>query len=182
MQGLEATLIERMKDAIVAQLMDYQIREPVYTVVLTYCTELGEDLPPWISVGTQRERRAMLKEEEELDSILWNGELMELYDPVEALLEDVDFMDLCAQWSVENHGGGHPQERVTALMQRLCFALQKIDWQTVFPITDDFVVTACTQEGDWLAENMSVLLPPEQYEAFVKKGYVPPVCACDEEE
>lgn len=181
MQSEEQQIIDKMSTAIFSMLKDYQLTEPVYSVILTYSTQTGEEFPPWVAVGTERERAAFIKQEpENANTLLWDGEVLEIYDPVEALLEDMDFMDACAAWSIEVHKGEHAEERITALMQRLCFALQAQDWSSVFPVTKDFVVTACTAEGDWLDENMRILLTDEQYANFVQNGYILPMCGCGE--
>lgn len=179
----EKRLIDEISEAIVAQLRGEHIEEPVYGVILVYTTQAEEELCPWVAVGTQREREAFLREEEEPDLLLWSGESLESYNPVESLLEDADFLDRCAQWKQEAHRDDRAELRITAMMQRICFRLMKYQWREIFPITEDFAITACTQEGDWLMDNMSVLLPKEQFDRFLEQGYLFAGCGgCEEDE
>ena len=179
-QQTEQWLLNRMQQAIVTMLKSYAITEPVYGVILTYGTGLGEDLPPWVAVGTQRERQAFLKDApQEAMDLMWDGEVLEIYDPIEALEDDGEFMDTCAEWSIDAHrsrlvdGSAAASDKLAALMLRLCFSLNDIDWSKIFPTTADFVVTVCTTEGDGLWENMAMLLPPERYDEMAAKGYLP---------
>lgn len=177
MQKNEQIILETLRREVCKQLISMKIQEPVYTVILTYSTENGEDLCPWVAVGTAREREFYERNvPEELYLVLWDSEGLEHLDPLEELIEDPNYLYLCESWQQEAQKTGLLKEKAAALMQRLCFALQKEDWSKIFPTTEDFVVVACTPEGDWLTENLSILLPKERYQAFVEKGYVLPGC------
>ncbi len=183
--AMEAEIVSRTADAVVSMLSDLQLEEPVYAVILMYHTGEAEEFLPWVAVGTERERREFLREDSEnADCLMWDGEALEVYDPLESLLEDMDFMDLCAQWSLAVFADPvrNPADVITALLQRICFTLQQRDLGRLFPVTDDFTVTASGPDGDWLLFNMQILLPEERFESFLKKGYLKPdACGCDEE-
>lgn len=182
MENKEERILARLESAILAMLREYEIAEPVYGVTVVDSTEPGEELAPWIAVGTDRERRAFQKgDPAHMEELLWDGEALEIYDPVESVLEDLEFLDLCADWCLNARSGDHAEDKVTALMQRLCFRLQKADWRAVFPVTADFVVTACGKNGDWLHENMGVLLEPARLDDLYDNHYL---CedGCGEEE
>lgn len=169
---LQAEIIHTVSCAIVEQLRQRKITEPVYGLIVTYSVQEEDELCPWIAVGAQREREEILRKEPSPGLVLWDGEYLESFDPVESLLENGEFLDQCALWKQQAHAGEHAELLITALMQRICFALMKTDWKSVFPITEDFVIAACTYGGDWLIDNMSVLAGNETVERFLENGYL----------
>lgn len=172
----EQAIVSALAEEIPAMLRGERIEEPVYAVILVYSVDPQEGLLPWIAVGTQREREAFLQDAEEPDLLMWDGEALECYNPIEGLEEDAAFLDLCAQWKEQAIREGNWEGKITAMMQRACFALKKFPWKEVFPLTEDFVVTACTADGDWLQENLSVLLSQKEFDALVQKGCLLPSC------
>lgn len=176
----EQKILNYLRGAVCKQLAAMEIQEPVYAVILTYGTENGEDLCPWVAAGTARERAFFEKNiPEELYLALWDSEGLEHYDPLEELMEDPEYLSLCESWQQAAKASGLLEEKAAAMMQRLCFALEKEDWSKLFPTTEDFVAVACTQEGDWLTENLSVLLSGDTYKRFIEKGYVLPGCGAE---
>ncbi len=168
------TLVTRMAEEIIKQVKGYALQEPVYGLIVCYSTENGA-FPPWIALGTARER-AQLSEEcdpEDLYALLWSGENLELYDPIEALEENTAFLDDYAAWLGEAESDGLLPERATSLALRVCFALAKADWPDICPVTGDFAVLCNDQKCEWLWDNAEVLLDEAQKHALREKYYLP---------
>lgn len=172
MTGMEL-IVSRMAEGVLHQMKNSAINEPVYGLIVCYSTESGT-FPPWIAVGTERERVRMTEEDEHgLYAVLWSGDELEYFEPIEEIENDIQFVDDYAAWVEEAETGGMLPERMSALALRVCFELRKVRWPDIFPVTEDFVVLCNDQKCEWLAVNADVLLEEKQRHAWIQKGWLP---------
>ena len=170
----EEKLVSALSKAAVETLKGLSVREPVYAVILTYSVDVNGDLLPWISAGTVRERADFLKNApQDAADLLWDQNALEYCDPLESLLYDDVALPLFERFQKEAQKALCPADKMTALMLRVCFALKKVDFSKLFPVSDDFAVAAVTEEGGLLVENLSLLLSDHLFSSLLEKGYLP---------
>ena len=170
----EESLVTAMASAVMETVKSFDIHEPAYALILTYSVDVFGDLLPWAAVGLARERADFIKNAP-LDAadLMWDQNVLTHCDPLESLLYDEDFMKRFERFQKETQASKRPADKITALMLRVCFLLQKAEWSGLFPLTEDFTVAALTVEGAGLLENLSMLLSDEAFSALLHKGYLP---------
>jgi hypothetical protein len=125
--------------------------------------EPGWPLPPTVGLGLERERQAWVDafdDAETLKLTVWNPAEFSNYAGGTATwdLTDIDPEFARAARAIpENDEGAAERARIT--LNRAARRLQRLDWPTIAPVTDDFVVFAVDYELVDLDDNFSHSVP-----------------------
>ena len=154
-QGVRRALLEAIPRAV----RGARVREPAYCLALAY-DEAGDELPPALGIGLERERRALLaKGATDARQRLWDPARFSRYRRGAVKLTAPGLSGACEkllQYALMGEALWVPQR----LLNDVAAALNRRTWRGVLPTTDDFVVYAVNFDGDELAENLKAGLLP----------------------
>jgi hypothetical protein len=161
MAKLQRRVEDRLVD-VVPDVVREHAGEPIYCVALHY--ELEWPLPPNIAVGVERDRRAWMRgidDAETLRLTVWNPAEFSTYTG-ESLggqaLPDID-AELAAALAEIPENAEQAREHGRATLNRAARRLQQLDWPSLAPVSDDFVVFAVDLELTQLDENLRHSVP-----------------------
>ncbi|MDP8909677.1 MAG: hypothetical protein M3N47_11315 [Chloroflexota bacterium] len=168
-------LVEDRLVQLLPALISEHVVEPIYCLALHYDAEWP--LPPNVAVGTARERRAWMQDIEDAETLrltVWNPAEFSSYRgenlggrPLRELDADLArALDAIPERSPDSHEHGR------GTLNRVAQRLQQIDWQTIAPVTDDFVVFAVDYELTHLEENLRHSVPASLHKALSRRSLV----------
>ena len=135
--------------------------EPIYCLVLHYHPEWP--LPPTVGLGLERGRQvwtSTIDDAQTLKLTVWNPAEFSNYrgESVHWDLTDIDPELARAVHAIPGNDEG-AAERALATLNRAARRLQRLDWSSIAPLTDDFVVFAVDYELVDLEENLRRSVP-----------------------
>lgn len=156
MAKLHRRVEERLVEVLPALVREHAC-EPIYCLALHY--QLEWPLPPIAVLGSERERRERRRDRRDAEA-LWYS----VYNPAtfgsytgESLggrpLDDVD-AELAATLAEIPVSTEESRQRGRATLNRVARRLQQLDWRSIAPVTDDFVVFAVDLELTHLEDNL----------------------------
>ncbi|MDP2711310.1 MAG: hypothetical protein Q8O56_08825 [Solirubrobacteraceae bacterium] len=169
---LRRSVEDRLVELLPALLRDHVV-EPIYCLALHYQAEWP--LPPNVAIGVERDRRAWIQQihdSEMLRLTVWNPAEFSSYAG-ESLggrpLSEID-VDLARTLDAipENCAEAARQGRVT--LNRVARRLQKLDWRSICPVSDDFVVFAVDFELVDLEDNLRFSVPVALHRQLADQG------------
>jgi hypothetical protein len=160
-----AKVHRRVEDRLVEvlpALVREHVREPIYCLALHY--QMEWPLPPTVVVGVERERREWMRDLRDAEA-LWpavcNPAAFRSYTG-ESLggrpLADID-AELAAALAEIPVSTKESRSWGRATLNRVAWRLQKLDWRSIAPVTDHFVVYAVDLELIHLEENLRDSVP-----------------------
>ena len=155
---LTGTIRKRLLQLIPKAVSKSKIKEPAYCVALAYDFE-NDPLPPYIGVGTARERAQWLQSKgKEAKVFLWNPAEYARYEDGTLNLVDKELEEECeilCQRLLAKFDTWTAQK----LLNSVTMELNRRDWSKVIPVTDDFIVYAVDLEGSRLRPNLKAGVP-----------------------
>jgi hypothetical protein len=158
-------LLRRVEDRLVETLptlvREHAGDEPIYCLVLHYHPEWP--LPPTVGLGLERDRQTWIDTIDDVETLkltVWNPAEFSNYrgDTVTWDLTDIDpELARAIREIPENDDGA--AERAHTTLNRAARRLQQLDWRSIAPVTDDFVVFAVDYELMDLMENLRRSVP-----------------------
>jgi hypothetical protein len=120
-------------------------------------------LPPTIGIGLERERQAWMNTIDDAETLrltVWNPAEFSNYGggTVNWDLTEIDAELARALHAIPENADG-AAERGRATLNRAARRLQKLDWRSIAPVTDDFVVFAVDFELMDLDANLGHSVP-----------------------
>jgi hypothetical protein len=158
-------LLRRVEDRLVETLpklvREHSGDEPLYCLALHYHSEWP--LPPTIGLGLERERQAWMNTIDDAETLrltVWNPAEFSNYGggTVNWDLTEIDAELPRALHAIPENADG-AAERGRATLNRAARRLQKLDWRSIAPVTDDFVVFAVDFELIDLDANLGHSVP-----------------------
>jgi len=182
-EGLSETL-DQLEELLVAEIPEsirsLSLEEPVYCVAITYC---GEQFfwPTTMYVGTES-LRSRLREDENAEHRFkalvpdaWGEPRLRarLWSP--AAHERASELQLRALQLIDSPNvllEGELLRPARELLQRVAARLMRIDWTPIVQVTDDFIVYAMDDSGDFDAsEDIRASVPAERVALWKVQGY-----------
>lgn len=194
MPKLPKTALKRMEDILVAEVPQAvkaaSISEPVYCLRIWYNgTDSMNDAIPHLLLVKESTRQKFLKEHGDDPLILCDY----LWCADEATSDDYGVglpgAELLAPYKVWydylcDQDEDEELQPFREMVQRVSKKLNQLDWKTIIPVTDDFVVfpadgshTFCDDLGDLQAS-----ISPAQWNHFVSLGWIPNLADLDEDD
>jgi hypothetical protein len=149
--SVEKTLI----GLIIDRIRSLKLKETAYCIVLSYNQELSYSLPPTLGIGLKNERDNIIKSG--LESEIWNPEEFSLFGVSELSLKNVQTDDLFTSFNL-NISSRNDLKSLKSLLLRVSKKLNQVNWGSMIPITDDFLVFPVDDELSDLQENLKNLL------------------------
>jgi hypothetical protein len=157
-----AKLHRRVEDRLVEvlpALVREHAREPIYCLALHY--QLEWPLPPTAVLGSERERTRDMRDGEALWPSVYNPAAFGSYTgqslggrPLTAV--DAELAATLDEIPVSTE---ESRQRGRATLNRVARRLHKLDWRSIAPVTDDFVVFAVDLELTHLQDNLHHSIP-----------------------
>jgi len=169
-------LLRRVEDRLVetlpALVRAHAAEEPIYCLVLHYHPEWP--LPPTIGLGLERDRQTWIDtidDAETLKLTVWNPAEFSNYrdGTVHWDLPEIDPALARAMRAIPENDDG-TAERARATLNRAARRLQQLDWRSIAPVTDDFVVFAVDYELMDLMDNLRQSIPAPLRKALADRG------------
>jgi hypothetical protein len=146
-------------------------KEPAFCVALAYDFE-NDPLPPYLGIGTVRERDRWLQEKgKEARAFLWNPAEYARYEDGTLNLVDKRLEEDCeilCQLLLAKFDTWTAQK----LLNGVTMELNRHDWSKVLPVTDDFVVYAVDLEGAHLQKNLKAGVPRQKLNLLRKRKLI----------
>lgn len=174
---LEKLLVREIPAAVQAA----NLTEPVYCARIWYNgTESDEDAVPWLMLVKESARRKFIEKqgEEHAPYYIWGAD--EVSCPAQAFqvhLSHERLQDLYSTWYqyLSNVDDDDELQPFREMIQQVSRTLNELDWKSIAPVTDDFVVapadgshTFCDDLGDVLAS-----VTPRQLELLQSRKLIP---------
>lgn len=170
------TLHRRVEDRLVEvlpALVREHVDEPIYCLALHY--QLEWPLPPTVVVGVEHERREWRRDLQDAEP-LWPS----VCNPAEFSgyvgeslggqpLTEID-AELAAALAEIPVSTDDSRTRGRATLNRVAQRLQKLDWRSIAPVTDDFAVFAVDFELTHFEENFRRTVPAPLRGRLVRQG------------
>jgi hypothetical protein len=169
-------LLRRVEDRLVETLpvlvREHAGEEPIYCLVLHYHPE--RPLPPTIGLGLERDRQAgidTIDDAETLKLTVWNPAEFSNYrdGTVHWDLAEIDPELARAMRAIPENDDG-TAVRARATLNRAARRLLQLDWRSIAPVTDDFVVFAVDYELMDLMDNLRHSVPAPLRKALAERG------------
>lgn len=174
MDELQRRVEDRLVETLPKLVAEYASDEALYCLVLHY--HLEWPLPPTVAVGREGERETWMStidDPEMLRFTVWNPAEFSNYrdETLHWNPADVDpELERAIRAIPENDDGG--AERARATLNRAARRLQQLDWRSIAPVTDDFVVFAVDYELTHLEENLRHSVPATLRKALSSRSLV----------
>ncbi|CAN5218611.1 hypothetical protein BH20ACT16_BH20ACT16_04720 [soil metagenome] len=172
MDALQRHVEDRLVETLPPLVREHAGDEPIYCLVLHYHPEWP--LPPTVGLGLERDRQAWMQtiaDSQTLKLTVWNPAEFSNYrgETVTWDLNDIDPQLARAIGAIPEHDDG-AAERARATLNRAARRLQRLDWSSIAPVTDDFVVFAVDYELTHLQENLHHNLPSPLRNALTRRA------------
>jgi hypothetical protein len=171
LDGLMAKVRKRLIDEIPVAVRRAGIKEPAYCLALAY-DEGGEELPPVLGVGIERERRRVREtRSKEAKELLWEPQQFSRFGGKALRLDDAALAEDCRrllQFALMKEALWVPQK----LLNGVAKALNRRQWDRVLPTTDDFIVYAINFDGEDLKANLKAGVPVAKLKMLKSRGLV----------
>jgi hypothetical protein len=166
---LEHRLVAHIRAAAVA----LRLKQPAYALVLAYDGEGNDMLPPSIGVGLARERDKWLSSvPDEGAWLLWNPAEFKHYARGPLQLEDKQLLSLCTKAN-QQIAMKDKWKAGRDLLDRVSARLRALPWNSLMPVTDDFVVYAVDYELGVLRRTLRTAAGKQQFARWVREKRVP---------
>ena len=141
LQRIEKLLVESIPSTVKAARVD----EPVYSLRIWYNgTESEADAIPWLMLVKESTRRDLVaKAGKRLPEEIWMAdELTNVGQGFQIHLEDGELVAEYGQWYEHlcDQDDDEALQPFREMIQRVAARLSQLDWTTIAPVTDDFVV------------------------------------------
>jgi hypothetical protein len=174
-----SALLDAMRQALVkripAAVRSFKLTEPAFCLALAYDGEAYEGmLPPTITLGLQSERRAWeaAGTKKVLRELLWDPQTFRTFD-ADGLNYCDDRVLRIAEGIVAQLKSSGDSEPARTLLVAACRELNKLKWQTLTAVTDDFVVYPVDLECADLVRNMQAVLGDKAVRALQARRLLP---------
>lgn len=168
-------LVEDRLVQLLPALISEHVVEPIYCLALHYDAEWP--LPPNVAVGIEHERCAWMQDIEDPETLR-----LTVRNPAEfssytgenlggCPLRELD-TDLARALDAIPETSPDSREHGRGTLNRVAQRLQQIDWHTIAPVTDDFVVFAVDYELGHLEENLRHSVPASLRKALSSRSLV----------
>lgn len=142
---IEKLLLEQIPQAV----KQAKVRSPAYCLLICYC---GEDYaggwPPFLVVGSEKERRRILKEGNEVAYYLWApDEMREMPDNREIPLNDAALNEKC-RVHLDLMAAKSSHSSVRKVLQSVARQLNAFRWKGLLPTAKDFIVAFVDNTGE----------------------------------
>ena len=139
--ALSADIESILLDQIPKALKEAKLNTAVYCLLLCYC---GEDYqagwPPFLVLGSEKERQRIVKEGSDIDYYLWApDEMRDKSDNIELQLQDQALVERCSIHSelMSMKGSFAPAVKV---LKNVAHKLNEFRWSGILTTTPDFIV------------------------------------------
>jgi hypothetical protein len=152
---LQSNFVEKtLIGLIIERIRNLKLQEIAYCIVLSYSRELNFSLPPTLGIGLKEEKENIIKSGSE--SEIWNPEEFSLFGVSELSLKNSQTDDVFAKFNL-HIASRNDLKSLKSLLLRVSKKLNQVDWSSMMPISDDFLVYPVDDELSDLQENLKQL-------------------------
>ncbi len=174
MQKLQRRVEDRLVETLPRLVRERAGDEAIYCLVLHYHPEWP--LPPTLGLGLDRERQRWINTIDDADTLrltVWNPAEFSNYrgGSVHWDLTEID-PELARAVRAIPENDDDAAERGRATLNGAARRLQQLDWHSIAPVTDDFVVFAVDYELSHLEENLRHSVPVSLRKALSSRALV----------
>jgi hypothetical protein len=168
LDGLLATLLPALKEAIVQRIRAARVSGPVYSLALPWDPGQYDSLPPSIGLGLDGERQSWLeKEGKHARRMIWNPAEYENFLEIPTATFEETLRAVNQELRLKE-----AWQRAERMLNDLARELGRMDWSGVMQTTDDFVAYAVDLGLTRIRRNLKYSAPPHVFEAFAAKRWL----------